>query len=381
MSFDFLEHSERVAFAFRGYNTKNLGRSRELLEHSIYGAIVAARLDEASRMLGDIAGKRVDLTGRVRRGEESTLATFGEDIGLIVAMELAQLDCLERFFDFPYSKAQLAFGYSLGEITALAKSDVFRVEQLLPPLVALAPECAELANEATMGIVFSRGPELDWEAVTRLTLQITSEGRGMLAISSQLSPNTILMLGEGDTLDRFRGRMREILPPGTQLRKQGEKWPPLHTPLLWRRNIPNRAAVMSQAIEGGFVAPRVPIVSLVTGEVSYNDYNSRELLNRWIDHPQLLWDAISHVLANGIDTVIHVGPDPNLIPATFKRLSDNVRSQLSGNSFNSLGMRAMSRIASRAWLAKLLTARAQLLRAPFVKQVILEDWLLENTPA
>ena len=63
-----------------------------------------------------------------------------------------------------------------------------------------------------------------------------------------------------------------------------------------------------------------------------------------------------------IKTVIHVGPAPNIIPATFKRLSENVRAQNSG--FQRRGMRAVISLARRSWLSKLLPKRSALLRAP-----------------
>jgi [acyl-carrier-protein] S-malonyltransferase len=45
-----------------------------------------------------------------------------------------------------------------------------------------------------------------------------------------------------------------------------------------------------------------------------------------------------------------------------------------------LGLRAASRIVRRRrpWLSNLLSENASLLRAPFVEQVIVEDWLLQQ---
>ena len=80
---------------------------------------------------------------------------------------------------------------------------------------------------------------------------------------------------------------------------------------------------------------------------------------------------------DGVDTVVHVGPEPNLIPATFRRISENVKAQISGASPKSLGLRAVSTIW-RPWLASWLSSKSALLRAPNVEHVILEDWLLEN---
>ncbi len=376
--YELSDRLDEAAFCFRGYNVTNLGRTPELLAHRVYGHVVERYLREASEICAEVTGTATDLVYRVRARSESTLDTFGEDIGLIIAVELAQIELLEQFFGVSYRHAKLGLGYSLGEVTALVAGGVFNMRDVIPPLVALAKECAELARDVTLGGVFSRGRALDLVAVERLCLYITHQGRGVIAISSYLSPNTVLVLGQGDTVDRFKERMNGVLSGPVNLRKNSGSWPPLHTPLLWQRNIPNRAAVMMQTGNGGFRAPVPPVLSLVTGETSYNDYNARKLLNRWIDEPQRLWEAVYELLSSGIEVVVHVGPDPNLVPATFKRLSDNVTQELSGRSLRTLGMRAVSNIITRPWISKLLSARAALLRTPFVVHVILEDWLLSR---
>ena len=137
---------------------------------------------------------------------------------------------------------------------------------------------------------------------------------------------------------------------------------------------------MMETIPGGFVPPCPPVLSLVTGEQSYDDHSTRDILRRWVDHPQRLWDAIDKTLALGVETVVHVGPEPKLIPATFRRLSENIQEQTTGSSLGSLGMRAVSGLARRPWLAAILPSDVTLLRAPHVRHIILEDWLLENVP-
>ena len=71
---------------------------------------------------------------------------------------------------------------------------------------------------------------------------------------------------------------------------------------------------MMDAMRGGFQPPCPPVLSLVTGERSYDDYHARDILRDWIDHPQRLWDAVYETLASGITTVIHVGPGPECDP-------------------------------------------------------------------
>lgn len=376
--FEISDRLGETAFAFRGYNQTNLGRTPELLAHRVYGPVVERYLREASELCSQLNGRKVDLVSRVRERRESTLETFGEDIGLIIAVELAQIELLEQHFDISYRQGRVAMGYSLGEVTALVSSGVFNMADVLAPLVGLADESAELARDVTMGIVFSRGKAVDFEAIERMCVEITTERRGMLAVSSYLAPNAVLVLGQGDTVDRLKHRLAEHLKGHVHLRKNSGSWPPLHTPLLWQRSIPNRAAMIMHTVHGGFRAPTPPVLSLVTGKASYNDFNSRAILNRWTDEPQRLWDGIYELLSMGVEVVIHVGPDPNLLPATFKRLSDNVLAELDGRSLRKFGMRAVSNIIARPWIAKLLSHRAALLRTPYIVHIVLEDWLLDQ---
>ena len=371
-----------TAFTFRGYNTTNLGKSTELLEHPIYGPHVAEALREASAIAADHLHRPCDLVERVRARRETTgLDSYHEDIALIVGMSLVQLRLLEEYFGVPFAECKLAWGYSLGEPTALIKTGVFKLESTLANLLHLATDCADLANDVTMGVLFSRGPEIDQTAVLRACLEISADGAGTIAPSTYLSPNSMLLLGQGKTIDRFKELMKDRLPDRAHLRKNPHRWPPLHTPITWQRSIPNRSAVLLQSAPGGFRKPSVPLISSVTGQRSYDDLNGRELLVKWVDQPQRLWDMVYETLASGAEAVVHVGPDPNLIPATFKRISDNVAEQLAGRSWNSLGLRAFSQIVRRPWLTRLLYIRTALLRAPFVDHVILEEWLLAHAPA
>jgi [acyl-carrier-protein] S-malonyltransferase len=252
--------------------------------------------------------------------------------------------------------------------------------EVLSVPVAMAEDCAALASNVTLGVLFSRGPAIDEIDVHRLCRQITAEGNGTIGISAVLTPNTYLLLGQNETIGRFKVRMHDFLPAPAHVKLNPERWPPLHTPIARQRCIPDRAAVMMDAMRGGLQPPCPPVLSLVTGECSYDDFHARDILRDWVDHPQRLWDAVYETLATGITTVVHVGPAPNVIPATFTRLAENVRQQTAGRRLGRMGMRAADGIAERPWLSAILPTRAALLRAPLVKHIILEDWLLENSP-
>jgi [acyl-carrier-protein] S-malonyltransferase len=370
-----------TAFAFRGYNTTNLGRTPELLAHPTYGRTVRRYLRRGSEICAEHIGRPVDLVDTVLRRDEPGMDRYAEAMTLIVAADLAQVELLEEFHGVRFREAKLAYGYSLGELSAGACAGVFSMAEVLSVPVTMADDCAALAANATMGVLFSRGPAIDEMDINRLCRLITSEGNGTIAVSAILTPNTYLLLGQNDTIARFKAEMHKFLPDPAHIKINPEKWPPLHTPIARQRYIPDRASVMMAEMKGGFQPPCPPVLSLVTGERSYDDYHARDILRDWIDHPQRLWDAICETLSSGITTLIHVGPAPNVIPATFNRLSENVSQQAaSGRGIGRMGMRAAAGLARRPWLSAILPTRAALLRAPMLKHIILEDWLLEHAP-
>src|SRR5580765_8807383 len=148
----------RAAIAFRGYNVTNLGRSPELLAHARYGPVMADTLRGVSQIASDTLERPIDLVARVRDARESNgLADYAEDVALIVGVELAQLRLLEQFFGITLPQAKMTFGYSLGEVTALIATGVYDVADFLPVPLLMAPECAVLAEDVTLGVLFSRG--------------------------------------------------------------------------------------------------------------------------------------------------------------------------------------------------------------------------------
>jgi [acyl-carrier-protein] S-malonyltransferase len=370
-----------ASFAFKGYDVQNQGRSAELLAHPAYGPIVRRRLDEASAISSEALHRPIDLTSRVATQASSTLETFAEDVASIVAMELAQLDLLEKFFGVGVREARQSFGYSVGEMASVVSGGVFTFEQLLPVPLECAPDCAALAHDATLGVLFTRGQALALRDVQELCTAVSSEGRGMVGVSTYLSPNTVLVIGQRDTLDRLEAAMPGALPERTMLRRKPHKIPPLHTPLVWQKNIPNRAAVALYKIPGAAGTPSPRIISCATGAASYDPITARDTLIHWVDQPQRVWDVVTETLVAGVELVIHVGPGPNLIPATFERLSNNIEKQLGNRYFQMIGRGVGSRMNRLAWLARLLPSKAALLRAPHVEHVILEDWLLDQAVA
>jgi [acyl-carrier-protein] S-malonyltransferase len=367
------------ALAFRGYNVTNLGRTPELLDVPAYLAIVVEELRRFGEICADIIKAPVDLARNVQDRREFNLDRYAQAVALVVAVESAQLRLLREIHQIDFQQARLAFGYSLGELSAICVGGAMSAEELVRVPLTMARDCAELAHDVKLAVLFSRDKTIPEHHVHRLCVRTSAMGGGTIGMSAVLSPNTYLLVGQRDSIAAFRAAMEQEFP-GAHLRLNDHRWPPLHTPIVRQRQVPDRASVMLETLPCRPFPVRPAVVSLVTGKRSYDDATARDLLRRWVDQPQRLWDAVCETLASDVKTVIHIGPQPNVIPATFTRLGDNVRQQTEGRTLGSYGKRAMTGIARHPWLATLLPARAALLRAPFVEQVTLEDWLIANAP-
>lgn len=374
------ERMPRAALAFRGYNTTNLGRTAELLAVPAYETILRQQLLEAQSVCSEVLDRPVDLIARIREGRETELHSYAEAVAMIFAVELAQIEILNQCHSIDVSRAKMSIGYSLGELIALVASGRLPSAEALRVPLAMSTDCAALAEGVRMGVLFSRGPAIKESLVHQLCADITSLGNGTVAVSAILSPNTFLVLGQNETLTVFKKRLKQTFPSPVHLRLNDSQWPPLHTPIVRQRFVTDRAAVMMETLCQLPTPAGPPVFSLVTGSF-YDDQPPREVLRQWVDQPQRLWDGVCAVLAADVKTLIHVGPAPNVIPATFKRLSDNVLLQTAGGSLTGWGMRAVREIADRTWLANLLPKSAMLLRAPGVQPIILEDWLIDNAPS
>ncbi|MBX3435187.1 MAG: ACP S-malonyltransferase [Pirellulales bacterium] len=368
------------ALSFRGYNVTNLGRTPELAVVPAYRRIVEEELDRFSQICADVVHRSVDLGSAVRTQREYGLDRYAEAVALIVAIETAQLRLLAEVHGIDCRAARLSFGYSLGEMTAVCCGGVFAIEDLVTVPLAMAADCAEMAHDVTMGILFSREETINAAEIEGWCERVTSEGAGAIGVSAVLSPNSLLVLGQGDSVQRLKGLVDAASKTRLHLRINEHRWPPLHTPIVRQRHVPDRSAVLLERLPGGWQAAQPPVFSLAAGRRAYDGRGARGTLREWVDRPQRLWDAVCDVLASGVRTVIHVGPEPNVVPATFHRLAENIRQQANGRSWSSFGLRAVAGLVERPWLASLLPTRAALLRAPEVKQINLEDWLLEFAP-
>lgn len=365
-----------TAFTFRGYNVTNLGRTPELLEHSAYGPLMRNALEASATIASEVLQRPIDLVARVEAREETTLDSYDEAIALIIGAEQGQLHILRELHGIDARHSSCFCGYSLGEIAALVASDCLTLHDALRVPLSLAKDCVLLAEGVTLGVLFSLGEQLPKDRIDHVVQLINREGNGVLGVSAELSPNSMLLMGQGDTIARMKKRIRQEIPQRLYLRLNEHHWPPLHTPIVWQRFISDQASSLMLTLQGGDREPNPPVISLVTGGADYTATNVQRMLRRWTDQRQDLWKAILTMLDRDIRQMVHVGPAPNIIPATFKRLTENVEAQMKA----SIGLRTLSQISHRPWLKNMLPRRSMLLNTMRLQHITLEDWLLENPP-
>ena len=182
----------KTAFAFRGYNVTNLGRTPELWDVPAYRPVLAHWLEIGSQVCRSVCGGSTDLVARVVGKLEADLDHYAEAVALIMSVELAQIQLLRESHGVDYSASTLAFGYSLGELTAVAANEITPPEEAMRVPISLAEDCAALARGVRMGIVFSRRAAIEERAMHSLCEEITAERRGVIAVSAVLSPEHFL---------------------------------------------------------------------------------------------------------------------------------------------------------------------------------------------
>ena len=251
------------------------------------------------------------------------------DVAMIVAMEIAQIALLEEFFGVPVREARLSFGYSIGELTRPGRRRRLH-DRPAPARPAGAGRRRRRARpRRDDGRPLHQGPRAAAEDVERLCLAVSSEGRGLIGPSAFLSPNTALLLGQGDTLDRLEAHDARVLPRArscsgasrTGGRRCTRPWSGSGTSPTGPPSPCTGSRAAGQPVAPGH------LVRHRRGELRRPQ---QPRAPRPLDRRARNGSGTSSTRRSppGVEVVVHVGPAPNLIPATFARLGNNVSRQL-----------------------------------------------------
>ena len=290
----------KTAWAFPGQGTEDLDLARILFR----GYPVAREtFGEADRLMAPslssaVFDRSTDLLALPRY---SHLAIFTLSVSL------------QRILRGRGHAPQLVMGHSMGEVAALVAAGALPFERAFHFLERRAEMMERLTPPGTGSMAAVH--DLDLPVVGRLCGEACRPGE-LVQVASLNAENQIVVAGNRGALQRVLSMAEEIGGGVVPL----EINVPVHCDLMR----PVSEALEEEYGRGWIVAPAVPFISSVTGEVVKTGARAEELLHAQLHRP-ILWSASvrTAIVEMGIEKVIEVGPGRALL-GLFKRIDRGI---------------------------------------------------------
>ena len=283
----------RVAFVFPGQGAQSPGMGKELAEVSSAAAKVFAAVDAI----------RPGTSGQCFAGSAEELQETKITQPCMVAVELAAAAALTE----AGVKADMAAGFSLGELAALSYAEVVDAStsfSLVCRRGELMQEAAETFDTSMAAVV-----KLDNETVEKLCAQFED-----VYPVNYNCPGQVTVAGLKAQMPDFSAAVKAAGGRALPLKVSGG----FHSPFMAKAS-----EKFGEALENvAFAAPAIPLYSNVTGQ-PYGD-NAKELLTEQICNPVRWETIIRSMIAEGVDTFIEVGPG-SVLQGLIKKIDSSVR--------------------------------------------------------
>ncbi|MEU8386298.1 acyltransferase domain-containing protein, partial [Streptosporangium sp. NPDC048865] len=276
----------RLAFLFSGQGSQRTGMGAELLETS---APYAEAFDEVSAAMDPLldVGLRELVTGDpdlLRQTRYAQPALF--------ALEVA----LYRLAESHGLRPDFLIGHSVGELAAAHVAGV----------LGLADACALVAARGRLMQSAREGGAMAALAATEAeAAELAAASDGRVEIAAVNGPAAVVLSGDADEIDRLVGRWKDAGHKAARL-KVGHAFHSAHMDGVLDE--------FRQVVSGlSFHAPRVPVISTVTGELA----GERELSapGHWVAQLRgavRFADAVRTAHRAGVTRFAELGPDGSL---------------------------------------------------------------------
>ena len=266
------------AVVFPGQGSQFVGMADPWLEHDASRTV----LERASAVLGwDIPGL-----------DEHALSSTAVVQPALLAVDVAAFEVL-RAEGLSFIGAA---GHSLGEFAALVAAGVLDLATALE-IVGVRGRAMQAAGEArpgTMSALLGVGAEEARAICER------ARGDEVLIVANENSPQQVVVSGSVAAVERAEAIAADRRIRAIRLKVAGA----FHSPLMEPAVGPLAEAIDAAA----FAAPRFPVASNVTGELTSDPEELRTLLKRHVVAP-VRWERCAQALrAAGASTFVEAGP-------------------------------------------------------------------------
>lgn len=283
----------KIAFVFPGQGAQYSGMGRELSEVSPAAAEIFRQADKL----------RPETSAQCFNGSEETLQETKVTQPCMFTVELSAAAALTEAGICP----DMVAGFSLGELAALTYADMTDFStgfHLVSKRGALMQEAAELVSTSMAAVV-----RLSNDVIENICREV-----GDVYPVNYNCPGQVSVAGLKEKMTEFFSAIRAAGGRAIPLKVSGG----FHSPFM-AGAAKQFAAVLENV---SFAVPCMPLYSDCTG-LPYEE-NVKDLLARQICSP-VRWEAIiRHMIHEGVDTFIEVGPG-NVLSGLISKIDKNVR--------------------------------------------------------
>ena len=270
----------KIAFIFPGQGAQSVGMGKDVYEHSAVGKEVYDRFDA-------IIGRK--LTNVCFNGPEEDLKQTINTQPAILATSLALLEALKEKTDIT---PDFVAGHSLGEYGALYTAGVLSLDDTIKAIAKRA-ELMSLAKSGSMAAVLGLSQDVLEETISGVD--------GVVSIANYNTPEQLVITGEEQAVAEVSKLASE---------KGAKRVIPLavsgafHSALM--KPAGEEFALFVKDLK--FNDASIPVVTNVDAKETTKGSDFEEKMPRQI-YSSVYWtQIIQHMMSQGVDTMIEIGP-------------------------------------------------------------------------